>query len=132
METKMKIYVTDDFQVFMKKANITDEIVAKAAGEIAQGLHDGNLDMGKLFKKRIASPKQSKRDSNRSVVAVQGKESMFFIQGWRKSDIPKSGKEIPNKLLDAYKLFGASLRNATSDEIKRSIEVGLLREVKHE
>ncbi|WP_165383915.1 type II toxin-antitoxin system RelE/ParE family toxin [Pseudidiomarina tainanensis] len=128
----MKIYVTDDFQMFMKKANITDEIVVKSAEEVVQGLHDGNLDMGKLFKKRIASPKQSKRDSNRSVVAVQGEESMFFIQGWRKSDIPKSGKEIPNKLLEVYKLFGASLRNATPKELQSSIDAGVLREVKHD
>ncbi|WP_141656123.1 type II toxin-antitoxin system RelE/ParE family toxin [Pseudidiomarina woesei] len=41
-----------------------------AATELSQGLHDGNLDMGKLYKKRIASPGQSKRDSNRTIEAL--------------------------------------------------------------
>ncbi|HHY0467047.1 TPA: type II toxin-antitoxin system RelE/ParE family toxin [Vibrio parahaemolyticus] len=125
----MKIYVTDDFEEFMGKANVTDEIIRKVANELNNGLHDGDLDMGKLFKKRIASPKQSKRDSNRSVVAVQKGDRLFFIQGWRKVDVPKKGKEIPDKLLEVYKLMGESFRRFTDEQIEQNIVDGLLREV---
>lgn len=128
----MKIYVTDSFDKFMRKAKVSDDIILKVSRELDNGLHDGDLDMGKLFKKRIASPKQSKRDSNRSVVAVQKGERLFFIQGWRKADIPKKGKEIPDKLLEVYKLMGEQFINFTPKDIEQNINDGLLREVEHE
>lgn len=128
----VRIFVTDEFEKFMKLANVDDLIVCKVAKELYGGLHDGNLDMNKLFKKRIASPGLSKRDANRSVVAIQKEDRMFFIAGWRKCDIPKKGKEIPNKLLEAYKLFGESLRNLTEEQVQINILERLLREVKND
>ncbi|HAV1415156.1 type II toxin-antitoxin system RelE/ParE family toxin [Vibrio parahaemolyticus] len=128
----MKIYVTDSFDKFMRKAKVTDDIIVQVSKELDNGLHDGDLNMGKLFKKRIASPKQSKRDSNRSVVAVQKGNRLFFIQGWRKVDIPKKGKEIPDKLLEAYKLMAETFISFTPNDIEQSINDGLLREVKHD
>jgi hypothetical protein len=56
---------------------------------------------------------------------------MFFIAGWRKCDIPNKGKEIPNKLLEAYKLFGESLLNLTEMQVQTNISEGLLREVRN-
>ncbi len=128
----MKIYVTDSFDKFMRKAKVTDDIIVQVSRELDNGLHDGDLNMGKLFKKRIASPKQSKRDSNRSVVAVQKDNRLFFIQGWRKVDIPKKGKEIPDRLLEAYKLMAETFISFTSQDIEQSINDGLLREVKYD
>ncbi|UJX32825.1 type II toxin-antitoxin system RelE/ParE family toxin (plasmid) [Vibrio parahaemolyticus] len=116
----------------MRKAKVTDDIIVQVSKELDNGLHDGDLNMGKLFKKRIASPKQSKRDSNRSVVAVQKGNRLFFIQGWRKVDIPKKGKEIPDKLLEAYKLMAETFISFTPNDIEQSINDGLLREVKHD
>src|SRR5699024_10257317 len=46
--TAMRVFVTDEFQRFMRKAKLTDSIVLKAAIELNNGLHDGDLDMGKL------------------------------------------------------------------------------------
>lgn len=132
MGIKVKIFVTDEFEDFMKLAKVNDFAVSKVAKELASGLHDGNLDMNKLFKKRIASPGVSKRDANRSVVAVLQGRRMFFIAGWRKCDIPKKGKEISDKLLEAYKLFGESLRELTESQILMNISEGLLREVQND
>ncbi len=128
----MKIFITDEFEDFMLLTNVDDPAICKVAKELNDGLHDGNLDMNKLFKKRIASPGVSKRDANRSVVAVQKNDKIFFIAGWRKCDIPKKGKEIPDKLLEAYKLFGESLRDLTEKQIQTNISEGLLREVKND
>lgn len=127
--TAMRVFVTDEFQRFMRKAKLTDSIVLKVAIELNNGLHDGDLDMGKLFKKRIASSGQGKRDSNRSIVAVAKGEKLFFIDGWRKADIPKSGKEIPDKLLEGYRLLGNSFRNFTEEQIQKNLAECLLREV---
>lgn len=128
----MNIFITDEFEDFMSLAYIDDLTICKVAKELNNGLHDGNLDMNKLFKKRIASPGVSKRDANRSVVAIQKDDKIFFIVGWRKCDIPKKGKEIPDKLLEVYKLFGESLRNLTEKQIQTNISEGLLREVKND
>lgn len=46
---KVKIFVTDEFEDFMKLANVDDFAVSKVAKELASGLHDGNLDMNKLL-----------------------------------------------------------------------------------
>ncbi|MBR7888892.1 type II toxin-antitoxin system RelE/ParE family toxin [Marinomonas sp. A79] len=128
----MKVYVTDDFLVFMKRAKLIDAKVAAAAKELSFGLHDGELVPNKSFKKRIASLKQSKRDSNRSIVAVKLHERMIFIAGWRKADIPKKGKEIPDKLLEAYKLFAEDLLTMSEQKMAEIIEAGLLKEVSYE
>lgn len=128
----MKVYITDDFLDFMKVAKITDSKVASTAKELFLGLHDGELIPQRLFKKRIASPKQSKRDSNRSIVVIKSKEKMFFLAGWRKSDIPKRGKEIPDKLLEVYKLFAEDLLKMPEQKITEMIKIGLLKEVTYE
>ncbi|MCU8009934.1 type II toxin-antitoxin system RelE/ParE family toxin [Shewanella sp. SM101] len=127
----LDIYVTPDFDKLMKKAKLDDQAIIEAASELSNGLHDGDLDMGKLFKKRIASPNQSKRDSNRSIVAVQQGNKFFFIDGWRKCDIPKKGKEIPDKLMEIYKLLGNTFLSFSDDSITQNIEIGVLREVQN-
>lgn len=125
----MHLYTTDEFDKFMKKARLTDAVILKIANEIHNGLHDGELDRGHLFKKRIASPGQGKRDSNRAIVAVVQGQRLFFLDGWRKADIPKSGKEIPDKLLEVYKLLGKSFRNLTPAQIEENLQTGLIREI---
>jgi hypothetical protein len=45
----VKIFVTDDFDDFMKLANVDDSIVRLIAKELEGGLHDGNLEENKLF-----------------------------------------------------------------------------------
>ncbi len=127
----MKIYITDEFEKLMSRASFDDAVVVKAAKELNSGLHDGELQRGKLYKKRIASKGQGKRESNRSIVVVQKDNRLFFIDGWRKKDVPKKGKEIPDKLLEAYKLLGNSFCNFTHENIEQSISEGLLREVKY-
>ncbi len=128
----MKIYITDEFENLMRKANIDDMVVVKVAKELNSGLHDGELQRGKLYKKRIPSKGQGKRESNRSIVVIQKDNRLFFIDGWRKKDVPKKGKEIPDKLLEVYKLLGDRFCCFTSEQVRQSISEGLLREVKYD
>lgn len=128
----VKIYVTDEFEILIRKTKLADDVIVKVAKELNDGLHDGELQSGTLYKKRIPSPGQGKRESNRSVVAVQKDDRLFFIDGWRKKDVPKQGKEIPDKLLETYKLLGDSFRAFTDEQIEQNISDGLLREVKND
>ncbi|AWK84748.1 hypothetical protein BST98_22120 (plasmid) [Photobacterium damselae] len=114
----------------MLKARLNDEIIVRVANELNNGLHDGELQSGQLYKKRIPSPGQGKRESNRSVIAIRKGNRVFFIDGWRKKDVPKKGKEIPDKLLEIYKLLGENFCNFTDEQIEQNISDGLLKEVK--
>jgi hypothetical protein len=128
----VKIYVTDEFEKLMHKAKLDDDVIVKVANELNNGLHDGELQSGSLYKKRIPSPGQGKRESNRSVIAIQKGDRLFFIDGWRKKDVPKKGKEIPDKLMETYKLIGDSFLSFTDEQIEQNILDGLLREVKND
>tara|TARA_R110002033_G_scaffold94500_1_gene143712 strand:- start:768 stop:1157 length:390 start_codon:yes stop_codon:yes gene_type:complete len=128
----VKIYVTDEFEKLMHKAKLDDDVIVKVANELNNGLHDGELQSGSLYKKRIPSPGQGKRESNRSVIAIQKGDRLFFIDGWRKKDVPKKGKEIPDKLMETYKLIGDSFLSFTDEQIEQNILDDLLREVRND
>lgn len=123
----MKIFVTDEFDIFMKTARLSDQDIKQSAQEVKSGLFDANL--GGVIKKRIAPKGFGKRDASRSIVAYKNGDTIFFIDGWRKSDIPKKGKEIPDKLLETYRLLGRSFLSSTKQQINLDIAQGLLREV---
>lgn len=131
-EIIVKIYVTDEFEKLMHKAKLDDDVIVKVANELNDGLHDGELQSGSLYKKRIPSPGQGKRESNRSVIAIKRGDRLFFVDGWRKKDVPKKGKEIPYKLMETYKLIGDSFLRFTDEQIKQNILDGLLREVRND
>ena len=126
----MHVFVTDDFDDFMRLAGLSDQEIWKAALEVEAGLFEANL--GGVLKKRLASRGMSKRDANRSIVAFRAGDSLFFIDGWRKCDVPKTGKEIPDRLLETYRLLGQSFLAANSEQRSIDIKRGLLREVKDE
>lgn len=131
-EIIVKIYVTDEFEKLMHKAKLDDDVIVKVANELNDGLHDGELQSGSLYKKRIPSPGQGKRESNRSVIAIKKGDRLFFVDGWRKKDVPKKGKEIPYKLMETYKLIGESFLRFTDEQIEQNILDGLLREVRND
>lgn len=131
-EIIVKIYVTDEFEKLMHKAKLDDDVIVKVANELNDGLHDGELQSGSLYKKRIPSPGQGKRESNRSVIAIKKGDRLFFVDDWRKKDVPKKGKEIPYKLMETYKLIGDSFLRFTDEQIEQNILDGLLREVRND
>jgi hypothetical protein len=46
----VKIYVTDEFEKLMHKAKLDDDVIVKVANELNNGLHDGELQSGSLYK----------------------------------------------------------------------------------
>lgn len=111
----------------MSKTLLSNADIILVATEVNSGLFDA--DLGGVLKKRIGAKGISKRDANRSVVALKRDDKIYFIDGWRKADVSKSGKEIPDKLLEAYRLVGRSLLAANEQQIQKDIRAGLLIEV---
>ncbi|MCJ8269958.1 MAG: type II toxin-antitoxin system RelE/ParE family toxin [Psychrosphaera sp.] len=123
----MRIFVTDDFADFMKVAGLSDQDIKKSANEVNNGLFDA--DLGGVIKKRIAPKGMSKREASRSIIAFRMDDKIFFVDGWRKADVPKKGKEIPDKLLETYRLLGRCLLSASDKQIQIDITQGLLIEI---
>jgi hypothetical protein len=97
---------------------------------VSNGLFDA--DLGGVLKKRIAPKDVGKRDASRSIIAFRSEDKIFFVDGWRKSDIPKKGKEIPDKLLETYRLIGRSLLAASDKQIEVDKAHRLLREIQND
>lgn len=123
----MRVFITDDFAKFMSKTLLSNADIMQVAAEVNSGLFDA--DLGGVLKKRIGAKGISKRDANRSIIALKRDDRIYFIDGWRKADVSKTGKEIPDKLLDAYRLVGRGLLAANEQQIQKDIQAGLLIEV---
>ncbi len=126
----MRVFVTDEFDLFIKKVGLSDADLIKSAAEIEDGLFDA--DLGGVLKKRMGTKGVSKRNANRCIIAFKKGDRLFFVDGWRKADVPKKGKEIPDKLLDVYRELSKSLLSASREQLAIDIKEGLLREVDYE
>jgi len=125
----MRIFLTEGFDEFIHYVGICDELIKSVAHEVDQGLIDGDLG-GPLKKKRIALPATGKRGGARSIICVRQNDCLFFLDGWRKKDTPKKGKEIPEKAINIYRLIGNQFLSFTELELEKAISSGILREVK--
>jgi hypothetical protein len=126
----MRVFVTDEFDQFVRSVGLSDADLIKSASEIESGLFDANL--GGVLKKRMAAKGESKRNANRCIVAFKLDDRLFFVDGWRKADVPKKGKEIPDKLLDVYRELAKSLLSASWAQLAKDVKAGLLREIDYE
>ena len=78
------IYKTRQFQKVFKKSAITDEDLAGACQEMAQGLIDADLG-DYLYKKRVAMPSKGKSGGFRTMIGAVIGERYFFLYMFAKS-----------------------------------------------
>lgn len=100
----MIILRTRTFTRWMRKAELTDELLCEAVSEMMKGLVDGDLG-GNLLKKRIGLSGRGKRGSARTIVATNRSDRWFFLYGFEKnerSDIPKSEIKALRELASEY------------------------------
>lgn len=124
----LRIFVTEDFHDFMKASKLSEQDVVKSANELANGLYDADLS-GNVFKKRIAPSGRSKSGFGRAVVAFRFAGNIFFVDGWLKKNVRKSGHEIPEKLLIVYKAVARDLLSFTAQQLEIEIRSGIIKEV---
>lgn len=124
-----RIFITDDFHDFMKVSKLSEQDIVKSATELANGLYDADLS-GCVYKKRIAPPGRSKSSFGRAIVAFRFDDKIFFIDGWEKKNVAKSGPEISPSSLILFKALAKELLNAPDKQLNKDLGLGLIIEVK--
>ncbi len=125
----LRIFVTEDFHDFMTDSKLSEKDILKSAHELANGLFDADLS-GNIYKKRIAPTGRSKSGFGRALIAFRFDERIFFMAGWEKKNVPKSGREISEPALRVFKSLGRELLNISDMQLSKDLSLGLIIEVK--
>jgi hypothetical protein len=115
------IYGTRVFLRSIKKSEVSHGSLVEAVGELALGLHDGNLGRG-LFKKRIALPGHGKRGSIRTLVALKAGSRCFFLYGFKKNE----RSNISEPELEALRMLARDLLALDDAALCRALLDGAL------
>jgi hypothetical protein len=118
----LRVFKTKWFARYAKRAGIDDNTLCKVVERTERGLIDADLG-GNVFKQRISEG--SKR--YRILIAYQAQKRTVFLYGFAKND----RENIEDDELESLKEIAAGWLNANDQIIKRSINDGLLQEVKY-
>lgn len=121
------IYRTRTFTRWMRKVDLTDEVLCQAVVEISQGLLEAYLG-GNLVKKRIALPGRGKRGSTRTIVATNHDNRWIFLFGFEKSD----RANLNNYELKALQELAGEYLSFNVQQLQVAINNGNLSEVGYE
>ncbi|MEI2265273.1 type II toxin-antitoxin system RelE/ParE family toxin [Erwinia sp. CGal63] len=124
----MAIFVLKPFDKNLKGTDINDDKIRQAAREVTAGCYEANLG-GHVYKKRIPLA-AGKSGGARAVIVFKLEQHLFFVNGYAKSSAKKSGKEISDSELDAYRRVAADLLAMPPETVARAIAAGKMREVK--
>ncbi|TCQ90478.1 MULTISPECIES: type II toxin-antitoxin system RelE/ParE family toxin [Rahnella] len=125
----LRIFVTEDFHDFMTDSKLWEKDILKSAHELANGLFDADFS-GNIYKKRIAPTGRSKSGFGRALIAFRFDERIFFMAGWEKKNVPKSGREISEPALRVFKSLARELLNISDMQLSKDLNLGLIIEVK--
>ena len=80
---RIRVFKTKTFTRWLKKSDLTDEVLIRAVDEMRSGLIDADLG-GNVLKKRVAVSGRGKRGGARTIVATNKDDRWFFIYGFEK------------------------------------------------
>lgn len=123
----MRIFRTKVFSKFAKKEQISDTALLEAVERAEKGLIDADLG-GHLIKQRIRREGQGRSSGYRVLIAVRLKKRYVFITGFAK----KEKDNLSDDELETAKDIASGWLNAEANQIKSSLIVGELMEIKHE
>jgi hypothetical protein len=84
-----RVFKTRYFSRWMRKTELSDELLFAAVTEMAQGLIDADLGGG-LVKTRVGLSGRGKRGGARTLVATNKANRWFFVYGFEKMTEPSS------------------------------------------
>ena len=122
-----RIFKTRSFARWMRKTELRDAALCKAAAEMAQGLIDADLGSG-VVKKRVALPGRGKSGSTRTLVATNKGSRWFFVFGFEKNE----RDNIQNDELEALQTLAADLLTLSGSQLDSQVEKGASQEICHE
>ena len=76
-----RVFKTRYFSRWMRKTELSDELLFAAVTEMAQGLIDADLGGG-IVKKRVGLSGRGKRGGARTLVATNKANRWFFVYGF--------------------------------------------------
>lgn len=119
-----RVFKTRHFSRWMRKSELTDQVLCAAVTEMARGLIDADLGGG-LVKKRVALPGRGKRGSVRIVVATNRADRWFFVFGFEKNE----RGNITETELEALQELADELLARNSRELDAAVQGGALQEI---
>ncbi|PLC51915.1 hypothetical protein CR159_02560 [Pollutimonas subterranea] len=122
-----RVFKTDRFNRWMRKTELTDEVLCTAVGEMVKGLIDADLGGG-LVKKRVGLAGRGKRGGARTLVATNKGNRWFFVFGFEKNE----RADISAEEREALQSLALDLLTRTAKEIEAAIEHGALQEICHD
>lgn len=122
-----RVFKTRYFSRWMRKTELTDEVLCTAVGEMVQGLIDADLGGG-VVKKRVGLAGRGKRGGARTLVATNKGSLWFFVFGFEKND----RANIRTEEKEALQAIALDLRSRSRKELDAAVEDGSLQEICHD
>lgn len=119
-----RIFKTRHFQRWMRKTELTDQVLCTAVAEMVQGLIDADLGGG-VIKKRVGLAGRGKRGGARTLVATNKGSRWFFVFGFEKND----RANIDDDEREALQTLAADLLARTPAQLTLAVEDGALLEI---
>ena len=108
----------------MRKTDLTDTALRKAAVEMVAGLIDADLGGG-VVKKRVALAGRGKRGGARVLLATNKGSRWFFVFGFEKNE----RDNISDDELQALQDYAADLLKRTAAQLDEAVADGTLLEI---
>ncbi|MHB0991750.1 MAG: type II toxin-antitoxin system RelE/ParE family toxin [Burkholderiales bacterium] len=122
-----RTFKTRSFNRWMRKSQLSDQILCAAIDEMSRGLIDADLG-GYVIKKRIALPGRGKRGSTRILIATNKGNRWFFVFGFEKND----RANISDSELEALQDLASNLISSTDHQLDVLVNNDALQEICHD
>ncbi len=119
-----RLFKTRHFTRWMRKTDLSDELLYAAVGEMERGLIDADLGGG-VVKKRIAYKGHGKRGSSRILIATNKNDRWFFVFGFAKNE----RDNINSTELKALQTLASDLLDFSETELESEIKNNTLEEI---
>ncbi len=119
-----RLFKTRHFTRWMRKTDLSDELLYAAVGEMERGLIDADLGSG-VVKKRIAYKGHGKRGDLRILIATNKNDRWFFVFGFDKNE----RDNINSTELKALQALACDLLDFSETELESEIKNNTLQEI---
>ena len=121
-----QVFKTRHFQKWMRKTELTDQLLCQAVQQMRTGLIDADLGCN-IVKKRIAVGGRGKSGGIRTLVATKKSKRWFFVFGFAKND----RANISDVELESLQTLGTRLLSLSVEDLKLFCEDGSIMEICH-
>ena len=122
-----RVFKTRQFSKWMRKTDLSDDLLCLAEREMVSGLVDADLG-GDVLKKRVALPGRGKRGGIRTLVATRRASCWFFVFGFEKNE----KANVSRTELEALQWLAEQLLGLTAPQLEGGLQDGSLQEICHE